>query len=53
MIGACLDPHMAHLSENEPVPDAAAKRELRIESLCVAGCPAEIKPLPPVIQDRR
>jgi len=42
-----LDPNVAHVLEIEPVLDAAAEQELRIESLCVAGGPAEITPLPP------
>ncbi len=42
-----LDASAARVLEIVPVLDDDAERELRIESVCVAGGPAEIKPLPP------
>lgn len=41
-----LDPSAPHVLEIEPVLDGDVEQELRIESVCVAGGPAEIKPLP-------
>jgi hypothetical protein len=45
MIVDNLDPQVAHVLEIEPVLDDAAEQELRIESLCVAGAGAAIRPL--------
>jgi hypothetical protein len=42
-----LDADAPHVLEIEPVLDGNAERELRIESLCVAGGAAEVKALPP------
>ena len=41
-----LDPNIPHVLEIEPVLENGEERELRIESLCVAGGPAQIKALP-------
>ena len=41
-----LDPSSSHVLEIVPVLDGDAEQELRIESVCVAGGPAEIKPVP-------
>ncbi len=41
-----LDASSPHVLEIEPVLDRTVEQELRIESVCVAGGPAEIKPLP-------
>jgi hypothetical protein len=41
-----LDPNTAHIVEIEPVLEKGEERELRIESLCVAGGAAQVKALP-------
>ena len=41
-----LDPNTPHILEIEPVLGKGEERELRIESLCVAGGPARVKALP-------
>jgi hypothetical protein len=44
-----LDPNTPHILEIEPVFETGETQELRIESLCVAGGPAQVKALPAAV----